>query len=313
MRLFTSQLEFSQAIESNSFRPPHRIDSLNTTDIKYLVFDIESVADGSLVSRIRYPDKGYDSDTAVDRYRQELLDKYESDFIPYTYQIPVSVTIAKVNPQFQLLDVVALDQPQYRSHVIVENFWRGWHRYGMPTLVSFNGRAFDMPLLELAAFRYGVSVPSWFNINDRAYDQKRNRYNQVAHLDLHDVLTNYGATRLSGGLNLVANLLGKPGKMEVAGHMVQDLYNAGELAKINDYCRCDVLDTYFIFLRMSVLTGQLTLIREQELVEDARQWLQEQATRVPVYQSYLDQWGTWENPWTEDAESEIGAGEKQQD
>ena len=41
--------------------------------------------------------------------------------------------------------------------------------------------------------------------------------------------------------------------------MVQDLYHDGQLAAINDYCRCDVLDTYFVFLRTCVLVGQLTL------------------------------------------------------
>lgn len=270
---------------------------LASPETKYLIFDVESVADGQLVSRIRYPDKNYDADTAVDRYRQELLDKHESDFIPYTFQIPVAVSIAKVDAEFQLLDVVTIDEPKYRPHVITENFWRGWYKYGMPTLISFNGRSFDIPLLELAAFRYGISIPAWFNLNDRTYDQKRNRYNQSAHFDLHEVLTNFGATRFSGGLNLVAALLGKPGKMDVAGHMVQDLFTAGQLAKINDYCRCDVLDTYFIFLRVSVLTGQLTLGREQELVEAAREWLRERIDRVPIFENYLEQWTAWPNPW----------------
>ncbi len=272
-------------------------------ETKYLIFDVESVADGQLVSRIRYPDKNYDADTAVDRYRQELLDKHESDFIPYTFQIPVAVSIAKVDANFQLLDVVTLDDPKYRPHVITENFWRGWYKYGMPTLISFNGRSFDIPLMELAAFRYGIGIPAWFNLHDRTYDQKRNRYNQGAHFDLHDVLTNFGATRLSGGLNLVAALLGKPGKMDVAGHMVQDLFVAGQIAKINDYCRCDVLDTYFIFLRMCLLTGQLTLDREQELVETARQWLRDRVERFPIFENYLAQWSSWTNPWLKSDEA----------
>ena len=58
-----------------------------------------------------------------------------------------------------MLDLVALDEPQFRPHVITEHFWRGWESYQRPTLVSFNGRTFDIPLLELAAFRYGVSLP----------------------------------------------------------------------------------------------------------------------------------------------------------
>jgi predicted PolB exonuclease-like 3'-5' exonuclease len=192
---------------------------------------------------------------------------------------------------------VALDEPQFRSHVITENFWRGWEAYRRPTLVSFNGRTFDLPLLELAAFRYGLSLPGWFHTTGKSYEQPRNRYNAEAHLDLHDVLTNFGASRFNGGLNLAASLLGKPGKMEIQGHMVQDLYNEGKLREINDYCRCDVLDTYFAFLRTMVLTGQLQLADEQRAVADAKDWLHERTPLYPIYGSYLSRWGDWKNPW----------------
>ena len=86
-------------------------------------------------------------------------------------------------------------------------------------------------------------------------------------------MTNFGSTRFNGGLNLAANLLGKPGKMDVHGDMVQDLYDAGRLAEINDYCRCDVLDTYFVFLRSRVLFGQLTLEAEQQIIAETKAWL----------------------------------------
>jgi predicted PolB exonuclease-like 3'-5' exonuclease len=163
--------------------------------------------------------------------------------------------------------------------------------------VSFNGRTFDVPLLELAAFRYGITAATWFNSSGKAYDQPRNRYNTECHLDLHDVLTNFGASRFHGGLNLVANLLGKPGKMNVQGHMVQDLWNEGKLAEINDYCRCDVLDTYFAFLRTMVLLGNLKLDDEQRLVGEMKQFLDERAKTIPAYASYLAQWGDWLSPW----------------
>jgi predicted PolB exonuclease-like 3'-5' exonuclease len=264
---------------------------------KFLVFDTESVADGDLVSRVKYPGESLSSQDAVARYRAELLAAHGTDFIPYTYQIPVSVVVAKIAEDYSLIDVVALDEPAFRPHVITEYFWRGWEAYRRPTLVSFNGRAFDLPLLELAAFRYGISAAGWFNVEDKNWEQYRSRYNLTAHLDLHDLLTNFGATRFSGGLNLVANVLGKPGKMEVQGYMVQDLFNAGKLVEINDYCRCDVLDTYFVFLRASVLLGRLPLQREQQLVSDAKQWLVERAERMPAYRRYLESWGDWTNPW----------------
>lgn len=266
--------------------------------ISHFVFDVESVADGALVSKIRYPGEGLSPEEALARYRRELVEKQGSDFIPYTYQLPVSVAVAKVTAEFEMTDLVVLDEPHFRSHEIASLFWRGWEAYRRPTLVTYNGRTFDVPLLELAAFRYGLSVPGWFDTaGGRAYQQPRNRYNSQAHLDLMDLLTNFGASRFSGGLNLAATLLGKPGKMEIEGHMVQDLYDEGRLVEINDYCRCDVLDTYFVFLRTRVLVGELKLEREQELIANTKTWLEQSADRVAAYRSYLEKWGDWQNPW----------------
>ncbi|MCH5375625.1 MAG: 3'-5' exonuclease [Planctomycetes bacterium] len=267
------------------------------SSVKFLVFDVESVADGDLVAKVRYPGEEISREQAVARYRAELVENTGSDFIPYTFQIPVSVAVAKVDAGYGLIDLVALDEPEFRPHVITQHFWRGWEGYRRPTLVTFNGRTVDLPLLELAAFRYGLDLRGWFNIEDKNWEQHRGRYNLQSHLDLHDVLTNFGATRFHGGLNLVANVLGKPGKMDVQGYMVQDLFNEGRLAEINDYCRCDVLDTYFVFLRVSVLLGRISLEREQELIELAKNWLTERAPTTAAYRTYLENWGNWPNPW----------------
>lgn len=265
--------------------------------VRFLVFDVESSADGELVSRLRYPGENLSAADAIRRYREELMAKNDSDFIPYTYQIPRSVIVAKVSAQYQLLDLVALDEPQYRPHVITEHFWRGWEKYDRPTLVSFNGRTFDIPLLELAAFRYGISIPAWFALTAKSFEQPRNRFNLEDHLDLQEVLTNFGSTRFNGGLNLAANLLGKPGKMDVQGDMVQDMFDSGKMAEINDYCRCDVLDTYFVFLRSRVLVGLLTLAQEHTIIEQTKAWLEEHASTQRAYRLYLDRWGDWPNPW----------------
>jgi predicted PolB exonuclease-like 3'-5' exonuclease len=265
--------------------------------IRYLVFDIESIADAPLVAKLRYGGQGLEPAEAVRRWRAELLQKHDSDFVPYTYQIPISVAVGKVTADFHLADVVLLDDPQFRPHVITENFWRGWEKYNRPTLVSFNGRGFDIPLLELSAFRYGLSVPGWFQSAGKGFEQPRSRYNIQSHIDLCELLTNFGTTRFHSGLNLAANLLGKPGKMDIQGNMVQDLYDAGRLADINEYCRCDVLDTYFVFLRTRVLTGQLSLDAEQEIVGQTKDWLQEKAAQAAGFRLYLERWGDWPNPW----------------
>jgi 3'-5' exonuclease len=262
----------------------------------YLIFDIEAVADGDLVSKIRYPGQGMSGPEALARYRAELLAENGKDILPTTFMLPVSVAIAKVDAECRLLDVVTLDAPQYRPHVITRLFWQGWNHYGRPTLVSFNGRGYDLPVLELAAFRYGYSVPAWFNAQARSFEQARNRYNSDAHLDLYDLLSNFGAARMTGGLNLLANLIGKPGKTGVDGSQVQDMVDRGEAEAVNNYCRCDVLDTYFVFLRSMVLMGRLTLEQEHDRVHAAKTWLMQQSETIAAYAEYLSHWGDWQPP-----------------
>ena len=124
-------------------------------------------------------------------------------------------------------------------------------------MVTFNGRGYDIPVLELAAYRFGLSLPAWFNVDARSYEQSRNRYNVETHIDLYDLFSNFGASQVTGGLSLLANLIGKPGKYGIDGSKVQDYHNEQRVEEINDYCRCDVLDTYFVFLRSRVLLGKL--------------------------------------------------------
>ena len=262
----------------------------------YFVFDIESVADPALISKVHFAGR-VPPEEAVRAYREELMQRTNSDFIPYTFQIPIAVAVAKVANDFSLMDLVLVDAPEFRPHRICRDFWAGWSKYNRPTLVSFNGRGFDIPMMELAAFRYGISIPQWFALDTKMFDQPRYRYNTKVHMDLCDLLTNSGTTRFNGGLNLVASLLGKPGKMDTQGFMVQDMYDEGKLSDINDYCRCDVLHTYFVFLRAMVLIGKLPLDKEQQIVKDTRNWIEMQSETIPIYRQYLDNWGDWQNPW----------------
>ncbi|WP_437204156.1 ribonuclease H-like domain-containing protein [Planctomicrobium sp. SH664] len=267
-----------------------------TPQVSYLIFDVEAVGDGDLISKVKYAGQGLSGKEALRKYRDELLEQTGRDVLPPTFVLPISVVVAKVASDFQLIDVTALDEPQYRPHVITQHFWQGWRHYGRPTLVTFNGRGYDLPVLELAAFRYGIPLPDWFNTTGPTYEQMRNRYNRTSHLDMMDLFTNFGATRFTGGLNLLANLIGKPGKSGIDGSQVQDMYDGGRAREVNDYCRCDVLDTYFVFLRSRVLLGQISLAREQELVDQTKAWLEEHCEHVAGFQHYLKEWGDWSPP-----------------
>lgn len=263
-------------------------------DVKYLVFDVESVPDSKLIKKVRYPEEEIDESGAVLKFQQELLEGSNgvSDFIPVTFQYPISICIAKVRGDFSLADIITLDKPQFRPSEMVRLFWHGIENlYDHASLVTFNGRGFDIPLLELMAFRYGYTVKRHFKDKWAG----RNRYGSK-HIDLQDFLSNYNAIRMNGGLNLLAKALGKPGKMSTRGDEVYGMFQQGKVQEINDYCIHDVLDTYFVFLRTRVLLGELDIAKEQELVKQAKKFIYVNLERIPALKEYYDNWGDWE-PW----------------
>ncbi|MDO5579710.1 MAG: 3'-5' exonuclease [Planctomycetia bacterium] len=261
-------------------------------DVRFLVFDIESVADPKLVANVRFPHEEIDENNALRQYRDELMEKKGSDFVPYTFQIPISLALAKVRGDYSLIDIKVLDNGPEN---ICRTFWNGWLHYQKPTLITFNGRGFDIPLLELTAFRFGIPIPEWLAWGARSYDQPRYRYNYNKHFDLCDFLTNNGAVQFTGGLNLASKIIQKPGKIDTKGDMVQDIYDEGNLEQIHQYCRCDVLDTYFVFLRLMLLNGQISANQEKALIDSTKEWLKTNAEAFPVYQLYLDAWNNTEN------------------
>lgn len=256
-------------------------------DTAYVVFDTESVVDGPMLSRVLYPGEKLEPAAAIKRYREEL--GQENAFIPVTFHVPVAIAIARVGPDFRLRDVACLDAPDFDSQNMVRLFWKGVEVYSRAALVDFNGRGFDLPLMTLSAFRFGISCPRYFNDERFGF---RYRFTSK-HIDLMEWMTEYGAYRLKGGLDLLAKMLGKPGKMDTKGDEVEQLYSQGKVQEINDYCLHDVLDTYFVFLRTRVLSGEISIEVEQELVLEAKGWISEKTTDYPALEKYLDAFGNW--------------------
>ncbi len=267
---------------------------MSSDEVKYLVFDIESVPDVELIKKVKYSNLEIEDQAAVVRFQEEILTNSGglTTFIPVTFQYPVSICVLKVREDFTIVDLASLDEPHFRPREMVRLFWMGVEKqYSNATLITFNGRGFDIPLLEMMAFRYGFTVQRHFK------DKYAARYRfGTKHIDLHDWLSNYNAVRLQGGLDLLAKVLGKPGKMETKGEEVYDMFLQGKLKEINEYCIHDVLDTYFVFLRTRVLLGELAIEREQEIVQSAKVFISENGDRIPAFRIYLENWGDWD-PW----------------
>ncbi|MGH7788437.1 MAG: 3'-5' exonuclease [Candidatus Binatia bacterium] len=228
--------------------------------MSFLVFDIETRVDKALLAATLYRSEGLSPEDAYDRMRETLRRETDgrSDFIPHTFHVPISIALGYAASDYvlQRLDVLGADELGEAG--LVRTFWERLEKFD-GTLVSFNARGFDLPVLELQGLRHRCQAPRYFGERSGI----RQRFGR--HCDLYDFLTNTGAARLRGGFDLVAKLVGLPGKGAVSGADVQGLYESGGWAAIHRYCADDVLQTYFLFLRIELLRGKLSPARLDEI------------------------------------------------
>jgi predicted PolB exonuclease-like 3'-5' exonuclease len=220
--------------------------------MQFAVFDIETRVDKQLLNRVFFPDHNISDDDAYARFREELSNR-GNDFFPLTLHVPISIVIGNVGDDHVLYGIDTLGTPQHSEEHIVRKFWT-WLEELRGSLVSFNGRRFDLPVLELAALRWGISAPHHFDSDNSA----RSRNAPDNHLDLCDYLTNFGEVGLRGGMDILLKMLGLPGKGVLNGALVQKYFDAGRFEEIHDYCRADVIQTYFLFLRVQLMRGRLS-------------------------------------------------------
>lgn len=120
-----------------------------------------------------------------------------------------------------------------------------------PTLVTFNGRGFDLPVIATRCLRHGIPLRHYYRSRDVRY-----RFTADGHMDLMDYVADFGAAKPSR-LDVVAKLCGMPGKVGVDGKDVGPMVHAGRLAEVRNYCLCDVAQTAGVFLRVQLLRGEL--------------------------------------------------------
>jgi predicted PolB exonuclease-like 3'-5' exonuclease len=220
-----------------------------------LVFDIETVPDVELGRKLHdVPDL---DDAAVAKIMQlKQRQARQSDVLPPHQQRVIA--ISGVMKSREGVRVFSLGDEQSGERDLVQRFFDGLERYS-PTLVSWNGSGFDLPVLGYRALRHGVSAARYWELgeNDREfrYNNYLSRYHW-RHVDLMDVLSAYGASGRAS-LENVSQLLGLPGKLGMSGADVWPAYRRGDLASIRNYCETDVLNTYLIFLRFQLLRGEL--------------------------------------------------------
>lgn len=243
-----------------------------------ILFDIETVVDRALlvdVTRMEHDD-----------YLDDLESRGRQRFVPANFHRPVAIAAAIIKPDYSLTAVSAREETDPAA--LAARFWQRALKLPMHGLVTFGGRTFDLPVLEREAFRAGINISLWMKLGVKSWVDPRNRYNTAGHIDLCDVLGNFGACWMHGGLNLCAKLAGAPGKLDTSGSDVERLHAEGDFEAIRGYCICDVLDTYIVFLRTLVLLGKIDSAREKELRAAMMPIVEDSAKKYPAVQLYRE-------------------------
>jgi predicted PolB exonuclease-like 3'-5' exonuclease len=253
-----------------------------------LAFDIETVPDVALGRRLHglegLTDKqvGYVMQT---RQREQT----GSEFLSLEQHRIVAISVAmRMRDGFKAW---SLGEPDAPEGELVRRFFEGIERY-VPTLVSWNGSGFDLPVLHYRALLHGVQAPRYWETGDEDQSFRWNNYLgrfHWRHTDLMDVLAGYqGRGRV--GLDRMAQLLGLPGKFGLTGEAVWDAHLEGRIEDIRNYCESDVVNTYLIYLRFELMRGRLTPEEHRRECELVRSWLA--SAGKPHLTEFLAAWST---------------------
>jgi len=125
---------------------------------------------------------------------------------------------------------------------MLKDFWEGAKSYD--TFVTFNGRGFDVPFLNLRSAIHGIRPSQDLMEGRYLYQQKI-----VRHIDLQDQMTFYGAMQRRPSLHLFCRAFGitSPKGAGVSGDDVAELFRMKKFRDIALYNSGDVIATTALY------------------------------------------------------------------
>lgn len=125
-----------------------------------------------------------------------------------------------------------------------------------PQLVGFNSAESDLQVLIQRGIINEVTAPAFNERPGKPWEGPDyfDARNSEAHFDL---LKKFSGGAMSPKLDELAKLCGYPGKIDVKGDQVTDLWLARDLTKIVEYNQIDTLNTYLVWLRVVYFAGKL--------------------------------------------------------
>lgn len=126
-----------------------------------------------------------------------------------------------------------------------------------PQLVGYNSIESDLQVLIQRGIVNEITAPAFNERPGKPWEGPDyfDGRNSEAHLDL---LKRFSGGAMTPRLDEFAKLCGFPGKIDVKGDQVTDLWLERDITKIVEYNMIDTLNTYLVWLRVVYFAGKLT-------------------------------------------------------
>ncbi len=180
------------------------------------------------------------------------------------------------------------DPERANEKTVLQAFFKAVGR-SRPQIVGYNSSNADVPILMQRAIVHGLSGFGFGRRPDKPWEGV-DYFVQGGdfHVDLAGILGRYKNTP---SLHEAASLSGIPGKIEMSGDSVGEMWLQGKLQEIVNYNEFDAFTTHLLWARMArfadLLTGE-QYEQEQVLVRELLE-LEINAGRTHL-QTFLDEW-----------------------
>ncbi len=212
----------------------------------FFVFDLETVPDIDLIRRS--VDGASDDDVELMEQATEQLSRNKSGFMPPMFHRIVSWVGLWVENNGEPRNKVAWSGENEKEGL--QKLFEALSIFKDFGLVHHNGKGFDLPVITYRAMKHGLQVTSRLNTHDIKY-----RFSRV-NIDLMDEFSNFGAS-MGPKLKHLGQLIDIPFKQTAEGDAVYEMFQRGEIARIEHYCYEDVMATYLVWLHLKFTVGEL--------------------------------------------------------
>lgn len=229
----------------------------------YLIFDIETIPDTESGAELLNL-KEMTQEDIIKAMEHTRFQKSGTIMQPNHLQKVICISVIFKKPNQDPV-IMTLGDSNSSEKEIITLFFKTIDKY-QPTIISWNGKGFDMPVLHYRALKHSIISEVYWQegVSDFKYNNYLNKFHN-RHLDLMNKLSNFTP---GAPLSDISHMIGAPGKQGIDGSQVCEYFLDGKISEIRNYCETDVLNTYIVFLRYLLITCEIDLNEYSSLINE---------------------------------------------